>query len=221
MRAVFVGAGSLAVMTARLLLKRGHEVVFIECEKERVDALAEELDCGFLHGDGSKPAILRQADPAGTHILYCLMDNDQANILASLMGRSLGFRRVVTKIEEPELEHLCIELGLDDTIIPDRTIGRYLADMFDGRDPLELSTMIRDVARVFSFAVGEKDEGSIETLDLPERSRIICVYRNNEFLIPESETQLKAKDEVVIITHRQNLAKLEERWTLQRQQSIS
>ncbi|WP_232420238.1 TrkA C-terminal domain-containing protein [Nitrosococcus watsonii] len=137
------------------------------------------------------------------------------------MGRSLGFRRVVTKIEDPELEHLCIELGLDDTIIPDRTIGRYLADRFDGRNPLELSTMIRDVARVFSFAVGEEDEGAIEALDLPEKSRVICVYRNNEFLIPDAETQLKAKDEVVIIMHRQNLAKLEERWTPQRRQSIS
>ncbi|WP_240761489.1 NAD-binding protein [Nitrosococcus wardiae] len=84
MRAVFIGASSLAVMTARLLFKRGHEVIFVERRKERIDALAEELDCGFLHGDGSKPAILRQADPADTHILYCLTGNDQANILASL-----------------------------------------------------------------------------------------------------------------------------------------
>lgn len=221
MRAVFIGASSLAVMTARLLLKRGHEVIFVERRKERIDVLAEELDCGFLHGDGSKPAILRQADPADTHILYCLTGNDQANILASLMGRSLGFSRVVTKIEDPELEHLCIELGLDDTIIPARTIGRYLADMFEGRDPLELTTMIRDVARIFSFVVREQDKGTIEKLNLPENSRVICIYRNQEFLIPEAETLLEAKDEVVIITHRQNLAKLEERWTPQRQQSTS
>lgn len=212
MRAVFIGASSLAVMTARLLLKRGHEVIFVEHQKERIDALTEKLDCGFLHGDGSKPAILRQVAPVETDILYCLTDNDQANILASLMGRSLGFSQVVTKIEDPELEHLCIELGLEDTIIPDRTIGRYLADMLEGCAPLELSTMLRDGVRVFSFVVREQDEGPVEALNLPENSRVICIYRHHEFIVPESETRLEAKDEVMIITHRQNLAKLEERW---------
>jgi trk system potassium uptake protein TrkA len=105
-------------------------VVIIEQDKERIDALTEEIDCGFLHGDGSKPAILREADPEGTQVLFALTGNDQANILASLVGRSLGFKRVVTKIEDPELEHICKELGLEDVIVPSRTIGRFLAERY-------------------------------------------------------------------------------------------
>ena len=72
MRAVFVGAGSLAVMTARRLLKHGREAVMIDCDKARIDALAEELDCGFLRGDSSKPALLREADASKTDFLFCL-----------------------------------------------------------------------------------------------------------------------------------------------------
>jgi len=213
MRAVFVGAGSLVVKTAHLLLGRGHEVVIVESDKERIDALTEELDCGFLHGDGSKPAILREADPGRTDVLYCLTNNDQANIIASLVGRSLGFGRVVTKIEDPEFEHICIELGLENTIIPARTIGRYLADMFEGKDPLELSTMIRDEARGFSFVARKDDEMRIDALGLPKNSRAICIYRDDKFLLAEDDTVLKAGDEVVIITHRDNLTALAERWT--------
>ena len=63
MRVVFIGASSLAVVTAKLMRERGEEVVIIEHDKDHIDALTEELDCGFLHGDGSKPAILREADP--------------------------------------------------------------------------------------------------------------------------------------------------------------
>jgi len=213
MRAVFVGAGSLVVKTAHLLLGRGHEVVIVERDKERIDALSQELDCGFLHGDGSKPAILREADPGQTDVLYCLTNNDQANIIASLVGRSLGFGRVVTKIEDPEFEHICIELGLENTIIPARTIGRYLADMFEGKDPLELSTMIRDEARAFSFVARKEDEMRIDELELPKSSRVICIYRNDKFLLADGDTALKTGDEVVIITHRDNLATLAERWT--------
>jgi len=130
MRAVFIGAGALSVAAANLLRDKGEEVVIIEQDKERIDALSEEIDCGFLHGDGSKPAILREADPAGTDVLFALTGNDQANILASLVGRSLGFKHVVTKIEDPELEHICKELGLEDVIVPSRTIGRFLAERY-------------------------------------------------------------------------------------------
>ena len=130
MRAVFIGAGSLAVVTAKLIRERGEEVVIIEQDKERIDSLAEQIDCGFLHGDGSKPAMMREADPEHTDVLFALTGNDQANILASLVGRSLGFKRVVTKIEDVELEHICKELELEDVIMPSRTVGRFLAERF-------------------------------------------------------------------------------------------
>ena len=153
MRAVFIGTSGITLMAARILLRRGHEVVIIERDRERIEALAGELDCGYIHGDGSKPALLREADPDGTDFLFCLTGNDQSNIIASLVGRSLGYRRVVTRVEDPEFEHICLELGLEDTIVPARTIGRYLADMFAGHDMLELSAMLKDEARVFAFVV--------------------------------------------------------------------
>jgi trk system potassium uptake protein TrkA len=212
MRAVFIGAGAIAVMTTRTLLKRGHEVVIIERDKARIDALGEELDCGFILGDGGKPAILREADAERTDFLFCVTAHDQSNIIASLVGRSLGFKRVVTRIEDPEFEHICIELGLEDTIVPTRTIGRYLADMFAGHDPLELSAMIKDEARVFSFVISDDEVETIAALDLPKDSRVICCYRDGKFTLPGPEDTLRIDDEVVIITHSRNVSALEERW---------
>ena len=212
MRAVFIGGGTVAVMTARILLKRGHEVVIIERNRERIEQLGDELDCGYILGDGGTPAILRETDPEKADFLFCLTSNDQTNIIASLVGRSLGFKRVVTKIEDPEFEHICIELGLEDTIVPDRTIGRFLADMFGGHDPLELSAMIKDEGRVFSFVVREEDAGTLEDLKLPDSSRVICFYRDGKFKLPQPGCKLLADDEVVIITHSSNLPALEERW---------
>lgn len=213
MRAVFLGTSLLSIMTARILLGRGHEVVMIERHKEQIDALTENLACGFLHGDATRPAILKEADPASTDVLYCLTNNDQTNIIASLVGKSLGYARVITRIEDSEFEHICIELGLEDTIIPDRTIGSYLADMLEGHDPLVLSTMIRDEARIFSFVTREEDAGPISDLGLPDESQIVCIYRDNNFILGNQETTLKTGDEVVIITHRENMAVLSKRWT--------
>jgi len=212
MRAVFVGASSLSVMSARLLVKRGHEVVIIERDKAVIGALTPGLDCGFLHGDGARPGVLREADPEHTDFLFCLTGSDQANIIASLVGRSLGFGSVVTKIDDPELEHICLELGLRSTIIPSRTIGRFLADMFEGHDPLEVSAMIRGEARVFSFVVQQADAAPVADIGLPSGARIVCAYRDAKFLLPDPDTALRAGDEVIVIAQREQLAALEERF---------
>jgi trk system potassium uptake protein TrkA len=212
MRIAFIGAGEVVVMTARALIAQGHEVVIIEADRALIDELADELDCSFLHGDGSKPAILREVGPEQTDMLFCLSDNDQANLIASLVGRSLGFRRIVTSIQDIEFEGICSELGLENIIVPGRTISRYLVDMVRGLDPLELSTILKEDARFLTFTAQEQDAGTVAELDLPEGARVVCYYRDGNFALADAETALRAGDEVVILTHSKNLARLEERW---------
>ena len=212
MRAVFIGASRLTVMTTRLLLDRGHEVVIIERTRETIDELSGQLDCGFLHGDGSKPAILKEASPDEASLLFCLTSDDETNILASLVGRSLGFGRIVTKIEDPELEHICIELGLEDTIIPTRTISRYLSEMITGQDILELSGMVGEDTRFFAFLAREDDAGKIADLELPDRARVSYFYRDGKLHLPDGDTKLKKGDEVVVVCHRDALEELTDRW---------
>jgi len=212
MRAVFIGAGELTVMTARQLHARGFEVVIIEADKSRIEDLSTDFDVGFIHGDGSKPAILREANPSATDFLFCLTGNDQHNIIASLVGRSLGYPRVVTRIEDPSYEHICIELGLEDVVVPDFTISRYLADMCQGHNPLELSAAIKGDARIFSFVVRDKDECAVSDLKMPEGSKVVFLYRNEELLLIDDSSSLKAEDEVVVICRSNVLPKLQERW---------
>ena len=212
MRAVCIGAGELTKLTAAQLLKDGHEVVIIEKDKAHIEELSNEIAAGFVHGDGSKPAILREADPNATDYLFALTDNDQSNIIASLVGRSLGFKRVITRIEDPSYEYICIELGLTDLVVPDYTIARYLADIVAGQNPLELSARIKGDARIFSFIAREEDETSLSELKLPENCRVMFLYRNEKFILPDADASLKKGDEVVIIARSKVLAALEERW---------
>lgn len=212
MRAVFIGAGDLTCMTAQQLLKTGFDVVIVEKDKARIDELSPDLGAGFIHGDGSKPNILREADPTATDFLFCLTGNDQYNIITSLVGRSLGFKRVVTRIEDPAYEHICLELGLKDVIVPDFTIARHLADMCAGHNPLEVSAVIKGEARIFSFVTREEDEGPVSEMNLPADSRVMFLYRKEKFILPDADTSLRKGDEVVIITRSKYLSELEERW---------
>lgn len=212
MRMVMVGASDLAVHTARILLEEGHEVVVIENDRAKIDALSDELACSFLQGDGSDPAIIDEVGPPDVDVLFCLTDNDQVNILASLIGKSRGCRRAVTLIMDSDYHSVCGELGLEDVITPSWTVGRYLADLAVGRDVMELSTMVRGRARFFSFVVEEVAGTRIEELELPSNSRAVYYYRDDKFRLAEPETRLKKGDELVIVTDSDDLVKLRERW---------
>lgn len=129
MRLVFLGATTLSVMTAAHLIEEGHQVVIIERDAARIDELSEKLDCAFLHGDGSKPDLIKEADPPSIDIFYCVTNHDQTNIIAGLIATNLGVPRVVVIIEDEEFLPICEELGLKHTIIPVRTISRHLAGL--------------------------------------------------------------------------------------------
>jgi trk system potassium uptake protein TrkA len=213
MRIAFVGAGEVAVRTAELLIERGHQVVIIENDQEKIQELSDTLDCSFLHGDGSKPAILREVNPEQTDVLFCLTDSDQVNLISSLVGRSLGFKRVIPSIQDPEFEGICWELDLKDTILPSRTVSRYLADMVEGLDILELSTVIKGEARFFTFTVDKEKGMSVADLDLPKNARLICYYRDGRFSLADQETKLRKGDETVILAHSEVIGDLRERWS--------
>ncbi len=212
MRIAFIGAGELSVETARILLERGHEVVIIETDRDKIDELNDDMDCAFLHGDGSRPDILEEVDPGHTDYLFCLSDNDQYNIIAALVGRSLGFNNVVVHVHNPAFNNICRELGLNNRINSSRTISRYLADMVGGVDILELTTIIKGEARFLNFVVDGKTRGAIGELDLPERARVICFYREDDFMLPEENTELRDGDEVVVLTHSEHLSDLTKRF---------
>lgn len=126
MRIVLIGVNHISVEAARRLLERGDEVIMIDRDRDRLDDLAGDIDVAFIEGDGSRPHILRQADLRRVDVVFALTADDQDNILAALVGRSMGAERVVPKIDDPEFRTICMELGLTETINPDVTIARAL-----------------------------------------------------------------------------------------------
>ena len=216
MKVAVVGASALGVATARSLIAHGHEVVLVDLDRDRLEELVDELDCGFVHGDGTRPAILHEADPAGTGLLYCLTDNDQSNILAALVGRSLGFGRVVARVESPDFEHLCMELGLGDVVVPDRYVADVLAGMVEGEQSNQLSGYLRGPARLFGFVAAADEAGPVADLKPPAGARLACVYRAGDMLAPGDDAVLAVGDEVVLLAHERTFETLTQRWSVAR-----
>lgn len=199
-RVTFVSASRLAIHTARILIQRGHEVVLIDENAEKIEALSDELDCGLVVGDGSRPAVLEELAPEKTDYLFCVTDRDESNVLAALVGRELGFTHVVPRVDDPELEPLCAKLGLDEVILPDREIALRLVDSVEGRSSPELATVMQPGLRFLSFEV-PPDVGSLSDLELPDEARAIALNRHDRSCLVDTDTRLEKGDVLVVIAH--------------------
>ncbi len=211
MRFVLIGSNALTLATARMLLEEGFDVVIIERDKERIAELSEQLDCGFLHGNGGVPEVLEQAEPNSTTALFTLLDNEQTNIIVALVARSLKFKRVIPLVSESSFERICTELGLADTVAPNRAVARHLVNMIKGEKSLELSAKIHTDAEVYSFIVTEQEAGLIAEFELPKGCRIICLYRNDKMLLPDETDKLMVDDEMILITRTSRLSELKKK----------
>lgn len=198
MRIVFAGASGIAIAAVKILLESGEDVVIIDQDRDKLDRLGDRLDCGLIYGDCTSPEVLRDAAGDDADILVCLTEHDQDNILTALVGRSIGFERVIPQIREPSLASVCQELGLEDTIAPQETMGRHLADSIMTRETVRLTSVIDCGLRLVEIKAG--DAARIASLDLPAVSRIVCVYRGEEFLLLDDDDPLRNDDRILIAT---------------------
>lgn len=212
MRIAFVGASPLAVLAAKKLSEDGHDVVLIDEDAEKIEQLSDELDCGLVTGDGSRPAVLQEISPEQTDFLFCVSDRDESNILAALVGRSLGFGRVLPKVGDPDLEPICTELGLEGVMVPDREVAMKLVDLVAGRDSPELTTVVRSELRFFGFKVPQGASNQAD-LELPEAARLIALTRGERSMLIDADTRFQEGDEVVAIAEEDQLDALRKRFT--------
>lgn len=132
MRVVLIGASRLALASVKKFLDQGHEVVVIEKDQATIDALGDDFDCSFYCGDGAKPSVLADVDPANTDLLLCLSDDDTSNVLAALVAKSMDFSRVVLRLETRELLPICEQLELENVIVPDERVASELLSFAEG-----------------------------------------------------------------------------------------
>jgi trk system potassium uptake protein TrkA len=199
MRIVIVGASRFGIATAEQLVDAGHEVVMIDQDGERLAELSEDLDIGMLEGDGSLPSVLRNAKGDGADALILLTNVDDVNILAALVGKSVGFPKVVPQIVRRQLLAVCEELGLDNLITPHATVARSIVRTLESRHDAALDLRARRGFDVLGYRAGADCDGKkVSELELPEETRAIAITRNEQDRLIDPDTVLQQGDLLIV-----------------------
>ncbi|KJH75005.1 MULTISPECIES: Trk system potassium transporter TrkA [Pseudomonas] len=203
-RIVIAGGGQIGERLAEAIESR-YQVKIIEMNPIRCRHLSDTLDSTVvLQGSASDRDLLLEENIADADLFLALTNDDEANIMSSLLAKRLGAKKVMTIINNPAYVDLIQGGDIDIAISPQlATIGTLLAHVRRG-DIVSVHSLRRGAAEAIE-AIAHGDEKSskvigkaIENIGLPPGTTIGAIIRDEEVIIAHDDTVIEAGDHVIL-----------------------
>jgi len=203
-RIMIAGGGNIGLRLAESIEDR-YQVKIIEHNLERCAYLSETLNKAIvLNGEASQRDLLIDENIGDTDVFLALTNDDEANIMSSLLAKRLGAKKVMALINNPAYVDLVQGGEIDIAISPQQaTIGSLLAHVRRG-DVVNVHSLRRGAAEAMeAIAHGDKISSkvvgrAIEDIDLPEGTTIGAIVREDEVLIAHDDTVVETGDHVIL-----------------------
>ena len=196
-----IGGGDVGFRLAQSLDGAdGIRLVVIERERERGELLAATLrNALILRGDGTDLELLESEEIGRSDVLVSVIDNDERNLLASLLGHQLGVRKVITRVSKPSNHHLFERVGIDVALSARGAAVASVIHGIDGGRASLLAVLEEGEARVLELAVpGEFVPTAVRDLNLPPDSIIGSVLRGGRVLVPRGDDRVRGGDRLLV-----------------------
>jgi len=203
-RIVIAGGGQIGERLAEAIESR-YQVKIIEMNPARCRYLSDTLDSTVvLQGSASDRDLMLEENIADADVFLALTNDDEANIMSSLLAKRLGAKKVMTIINNPAYVDLIQGGEIDIAISPQlATIGTLLAHVRRG-DIVSVHSLRRGAAEAIeAIAHGDSKSSkvigrSIGEIHLPPGTTIGAIIRDEEVLIAHDSTVINAGDHVIL-----------------------
>lgn len=204
-RVIIAGGGNIGVRLAESLEKYNYHVKVIERNAKRAWELSERLDSTIvLTGDAADEDLLLEENIENTDVFCAVTNDDEANILSSMLAKKLGAQRVLSLVNRPAYADLISDSMIDIAISPSQaTIGSMLAHVRRG-DVVVVHSLRRGAAEAIeAIAHGDSRTSQVvgkrvEDIQLPPGAMIAAIARGEEVLMAHHDIEIQAEDHVII-----------------------
>lgn len=213
---VIAGAGNIGRYVARRLEERGEGVTvrLIESNRRVAQIAAETLKNSIVvFGDALSEDILNEVDVRDAEMFLSLTNDDETNILSSVLASELGCPANFALVNQPQYPRFARRLGVDSFINPRTvTISKILRHIRRGR--------IRGVYSLFDGSAELIEAEALETstlvgkplreYDLGEGVRIGAIIRGDQVITPQGDVRVEAGDLVIVLSLIEHVRKVEQ-----------
>ena len=201
-----IGGGNVGLKLAKSLEDLKLNVKIIEKNEERCEYLAEQLTNSLvIHGDGTDIEILNEEEIASSDVVVSVTNNDEKNLLCSLLVKQMGVNRVVSRVSKVVNADLFERVGVDITISSKNACLNEIKNSLCGTNVGILATVEQGKGEVLNILLAEDFETTkIMEMKLPAKAIVGIIQRRNRIIIPNGTTQIMSGDNLIIFTTSEN-----------------
>jgi len=206
-RFVVMGAGEVGIYLARSLSADGHTVTLIDSDPKKGRLVEEQLDVGFVLGNGTHVPTLEAAKVGASDLFVAASSSDEANLAASLLAKSIGAPRTVVRVKTSEdvtrfgrvyERTFRADLLLSTQLL---TTTRVLNHVL-GYNTLEIEYLAGGALQVRRTAVEAGSalaEQRLADADLPKDCLVLALISNGQVIVPTGDDRAQVGDDVLVI----------------------
>jgi len=202
-RVMIAGGGNIGATLAQSI-DGDYQVKVIEKSYNRCRMLSERLRHAIvLCGSAAEPQLLTAENIENTDVFCALTNNDESNIMMSMLAKRMGAKKVITLITNAAYADLVGD-EIDIAISPQQiTIGSLLTHVRKG-DISNVHSLRRGAAEAIELiahgdAYSSKVVGRrLDEINLPEGVTIGAVVRGEEVLIAHGHIVVETDDHVIL-----------------------
>ncbi|MGM0500906.1 MAG: potassium channel family protein [Bacillota bacterium] len=210
MRIIIVGGGKVVYHLAKNFAAKGYQVVIINKNKKYCRTLARDLKAIIIHGDGSNPAILKEAEANQADIILALTSDDPDNLfICQLAQKEYGIPKTFSIVNNPDNEEIFKNLGVETIFNTTKLISLLIEQRVEVADVNNLLSIEEGKVSISQVHLQEDSPvlgKTVRELNLPHDIVFGCVIRGEDVLIPKGDTKMVKGDKVLIITLPENQA---------------
>lgn len=207
-----IGGGNVGMMLAKSLETLKIKTKIIEKHYDRCQYLAEELsNTLIINGDGTNLKLLDEEEIGNADVVISVTNNDERNLLCSLLAKQLGVKRVIARVAKVVNIPLFEKVGIDIAISPKNSAINEVKNDLQENDVDILATVEQGQGEVLEINVLPEFNGKkIMDLKFPTNAIIGVILRRNKVIIPKGDTLITTDDILIIFTTADNAPKIKE-----------
>jgi trk system potassium uptake protein TrkA len=202
-RILLIGCGIVGFYLAKLIDKdENADLKIIEYRKSRCIEVAEMLENALiLNGDGTDVNLLREENIEDMDVVLAVTDNDEKNLLCSLLAKQMGARKVIARADRSDYVPLFEMIGIDMAVSPREATVNEVLKLTMGRGIEKLATLEGEKAEIIEYTASRSSKiigKSLDRVKFPKGALVTMVVHNDDTIIPRGDTVIREGDRVIV-----------------------
>ena len=220
MNIIICGAGRVGFTIAKQLSEQGHSITVIDQSSEDIQKIDEALDVKAIVGKATYPSILEKANATEADMIIAVTRNDEINMVICQIAFSIfNIPKKIARIRSqdylnPKFTRVYNKenLPIDVIISPEIEIAKSIQRKLEAPGSLDSVPFADNKIRLLEILINENcNLINIQLNELTKKhpnldANIIGIIRDDKFLIPKKNDDIKKNDKIYVIINSSQMA---------------